>query len=71
VLPILNQEFGDIVSYSILGTRIVVFNNYEVIHEALIGEADAFSGKAQFPLTKYLINGLGMLSKIVEMNLTF
>ena len=49
----------------------MVFNNYEVIHEALIGEADAFSGKAQFPLTKYLINGLGMLSKIVEMNLTF
>ena len=56
----MRKEYGDIVSYSALGKRIIILNSLDVIKEGLIGQADAFSGRAQLPvLKKYIIKGLG------------
>lgn len=55
----LAKEYGPIYSIHMGPQRIVVLTGYEMVKEALVNQADAFSGRATNPISDELSKGYG------------
>ncbi|XP_028652525.2 cytochrome P450 2C23-like isoform X1 [Erpetoichthys calabaricus] len=57
----LSDTYGPVITVHLGGHRAVVLVGYEAVQEALVQQADAFAGRAQFPLPLRLLGGFGLL----------
>ncbi|KAG6928193.1 cytochrome P450 2C23-like [Chelydra serpentina] len=55
------QEYGPIFTVWLGPRPTVVLCGYEVLHEALVGHSEEFSGRAPIPLQKQLNHGYGLI----------
>ncbi|NWR68067.1 CP2H1 protein, partial [Bucorvus abyssinicus] len=56
----LGKKYGPVFTVHLGPQKVVVLYGYEVVKEALIDQADAFSGRGILPLIEKLFQGTGM-----------
>ncbi|KAG2469028.1 CP2CG protein, partial [Polypterus senegalus] len=57
----LSNTYGPVMTVHLGGRRAVVLVGHEAVQEALVQQADAFAGRAQFPLPLRLLGGFGLV----------
>ncbi|XP_065527870.1 cytochrome P450 2H2-like [Lathamus discolor] len=58
----LSEKYGPVFTIHLGPRKIVVLYGYDVVKEALIDQADDFSGRGNLPLFKRLFNGTGIVT---------
>ncbi|NWH22968.1 CP2H2 protein, partial [Grus americana] len=56
----LSEKYGPVFTIHLGPQKIVVLYGYDVVKEALIDQADDFSGRGNLPLINKLFQGTGM-----------
>lgn len=56
----LSKKYGPVFTIHLGPQKVVVLYGYEAVKEALIDQADNFSGRGNLPLLKKLFEGTGM-----------
>ncbi|XP_014811651.1 PREDICTED: cytochrome P450 2H2-like [Calidris pugnax] len=56
----LSEKYGPVFTVYLGPQKVVVLHGYDVVKEALIDQADEFSGRGSLPLLKKLFQGTGM-----------
>ncbi|XP_054238310.1 cytochrome P450 2H2-like isoform X2 [Indicator indicator] len=58
----LSKKYGPVFTIHLGSEKVVVLYGYDVVKEALIDQADNFSGRGSLPLLKKLLQGTGILT---------
>ncbi|KAM4668487.1 cytochrome P450 2H2-like [Amazona ochrocephala] len=58
----LSEKYGSVFTIHLGPQKVVVLYGYDVVKEALIDQADNFSGRGNFPLIKRVLKGSGIVA---------
>ncbi|NXN61273.1 CP2H2 protein, partial [Rynchops niger] len=58
----LSKKYGPVFTIYLGPQKVVVLHGYDVVKEALIDQADAFSGRGNLPLLRKLFQGTGIVT---------
>ncbi|NXN43924.1 CP2H1 protein, partial [Rhinoptilus africanus] len=58
----LSKKYGPVFTIYLGPQKVVVLHGYDVVKEALIDQADTFSGRGNLPLIKKLFQGTGIVT---------
>ncbi|NXU81894.1 CP2H1 protein, partial [Oreotrochilus melanogaster] len=61
-LKMISNEYGPVFTIHFGPQKVVVLYGYDVVKEALIDQADTFSGRGHLPLIKKLFQGTGIVT---------